>query len=162
MPQDLLHPNSTLQFIDKSNKNLFTYVWNEKNINALCQMLLSIHDEIIQNKNTEQMLEYYTIPCRIEYFLKAADVLTNLYSHLTELIFSFEVPAEVRKRLGVLAHSLAPSLEEDSQPNEEMNDKKEQMKLKKMKKLEELKKKNNKNLIKAKEKHLIEEIEEEL
>lgn len=35
-----LNPRYTLQLIDKANKMLFTNVWNQKNVESLCQILL--------------------------------------------------------------------------------------------------------------------------
>ena len=48
---ELPHPELTLQFIDKSNRIIFTSLWNEVNVNSFCQILLKIHDEIVNNKS---------------------------------------------------------------------------------------------------------------
>lgn len=41
--EDILHPQLTLQFMDKSNKMLFTYFWNKANIESFCQILLMLY-----------------------------------------------------------------------------------------------------------------------
>ena len=53
---ELPSPELTLQFIDKSNRGIFEAIWNEKNIQSFCQILLSIHDEVLKNKNKDQLI----------------------------------------------------------------------------------------------------------
>lgn len=71
---------------------LFINVWNQKNIDSLCQILLEINEDVQKGKDKDELVKYYSIPCRVAYFLRENEVLTNLYASLTDLLQTFEVP----------------------------------------------------------------------
>ena len=85
--------------------------------------------------------------------LNSLEIPQERFSTLSEILFNFDVPNEIRKILGPLSNSLSPILEEQLSSNSSNDESKEDMKKKKLKKLEELKKKKVENLQKIKEKH---------
>ena len=103
-------PEFTLQFIDKSNKIIFAAIWNERNIKSFCQIILELYDEVQKNKSKDQLIEFYAMPCKLEYLLNAIEVDKSIYGNLSEILFNFDVSTDVRKGLGKLSNSLSPHL----------------------------------------------------
>ena len=64
-------------------------------------------DEVVNKKSKDELVSFYSIPCRLSLFLKSSDVPKDNFASLTELLQNLDVSSEIRKALGPLASELS-------------------------------------------------------